>query len=120
MEPTLPDSSRPLLTLALGGDAAALRRIVATMTPVIRARVGRVLLRRGMFAAGDGPERLQDLVQDVFMELFRDDARVLRAWNPARGLSLANWVGLIAEQRAAAWFRGRSRRQRVADLPFEE
>ncbi len=44
---------------------------------------------------------LFDIVQDVFVALFENDARVLRAWEADRGLSLANFVGLVAERTCA-------------------
>ena len=38
------------------------------------------------------------MVQEVFAALFANDARVLRAWDPKRGSSVANFVGLVAER----------------------
>lgn len=102
-----PDTNKALLDAALAGDAGAIRSLVRALTPVVQARVGRALLRRRALVNGDLRERTSDLVQDVFVELLRDGGRALRAWDPARGLSLPNWVGLIAEQRAAAALRGR-------------
>jgi RNA polymerase sigma factor (sigma-70 family) len=118
-EPALPELTQDLVLSALGGDGVAIRQMVGALTPVIHARVGRTLLRRRAHLAGGGRERLDDLVQDVFVELFRDGGRALRAWDPARGLSLANWVGLIAEQRASAALRGR-KRDLAADLPLDD
>ncbi|WP_437636725.1 RNA polymerase sigma factor [Sorangium sp. So ce854] len=109
--------STSLLTSALGGDVQSTRAMIAALTPVIHARVGRALLRRCARLAQD---RKDDLVQDVFVELLRDGSRALRAWDPARGLSLASWVGLIAEQRVAAAFRGARRRLDAAALPLDD
>lgn len=41
---------------------------------------------------------MEDIVQEVFMSFFEQDARILRAWEPQRGLSLASFAGLIAER----------------------
>ncbi|WP_437652884.1 RNA polymerase sigma factor [Sorangium sp. So ce1182] len=109
--------STSLLTSALGGDAQSTRAVIAALMPVIHARVGRALLRR---CARLERDRKDDLVQDVFVELLRDGSRALRAWDPARGLSLANWVGLIADQRVAAAFRGCRRRLDDAALPLDD
>ncbi|XYH99721.1 hypothetical protein ACMHYB_08150 [Sorangium sp. So ce1128] len=109
--------STSLLTSALDGDVQSTRAVIAALMPVIHARVGRALLRRCAHLPRD---RKDDLVQDVFVELLRDGSRALRAWDPARGLSLANWVGLIADQRVAAAFRGGRRRLDAAALPLDD
>ncbi|MEZ4311760.1 MAG: hypothetical protein R3F14_27330 [Polyangiaceae bacterium] len=103
MEPT-----KAQVDSALEGDEAAVRALVATLTPVLHARVTRALLRRGGVHAGSqAREQIADMVQDVFVELFRDEGRALRAWDPERGMSLRNWVGFLAEQRVAAVRRGK-------------
>ncbi|WP_187345873.1 RNA polymerase sigma factor [Sorangium cellulosum] len=109
-----------VLTSALGGEIQSLRSVIAALTPVIHARVGRALHRRFARSAGGADDRLDDLVQDVFVELFRDGSRALRAWDPARGLSLANWVGLIADQRVAAALRRWRRHPEAAALPLDD
>lgn len=43
-------------------------------------------------------QELEDLMQEVFAALFANDGRALRAWDPARGLSLLNFVGFLAER----------------------
>ncbi|WP_437866298.1 RNA polymerase sigma factor [Sorangium sp. So ce363] len=118
----LPDANMTTSALnsALGGEIRSLRSVIAALTPVIHARVGRALHRRRARFAGGADDRMDDLVQDVFVELFRDDSRALRAWDPARGLSLANWVGLIADQRVAAAFRCRKRQLDDAALPLDD
>ncbi|WP_437968942.1 hypothetical protein WMF04_06480 [Sorangium sp. So ce260] len=116
----MPDATltTSLLTSALGGEVQSLRSVITALTPVIHARVGRALHRRCARSGAD--DRINDLVQDVFVELFRDGSRALRAWDPARGLSLANWVGLIADQQVAAAFRRCRRHPDAAALPLDE
>lgn len=95
---------------ALEGDRAAVAALVAELMPVVHARVGRSLWRRrGLSRGADMRTTLEDLAQDVFVELFRDDGSVLRAWNPERGLTLKSFVGLVAEQRVSMVFRSRRR-----------
>lgn len=94
----------------LDGDEAALRRLVADLTPVIQARVTRILLR----VAGRAPGRsvrqeIEDLTQETFLTLFADGARVLAGWQPERGLSLRNFVGLVAERQALSILRSGKR-----------
>jgi RNA polymerase sigma-70 factor (ECF subfamily) len=63
---------------------------------------------------------VHDLTQEVFVSLFADDARALRAWHPQRGLSLANFVGLIADHQVASIFRSGKRRPWCDALILEE
>ncbi|MEM1179945.1 MAG: sigma-70 family RNA polymerase sigma factor [Acidobacteriota bacterium] len=87
------------LARALDGDSELLERLIDRLTPVIQVRAARTLLRRFPTAS---PERLrdevEDLVQEVMVALFSEGARVLRNWDPDRGLSLQNYVGLVAER----------------------
>jgi RNA polymerase sigma factor (sigma-70 family) len=96
---------------ALAGDEAALSRLVQVLTPVIQSRVARgLLLRRTGAAAGrDIRQEVEDLVQEIFLLLFADDGKVLRSWQPERGLSLLNFVGLVAERQTASILRSGKR-----------
>lgn len=104
---------------ALGREPDAVRALVATLTPVIQARVARVLHRRGVLAGREARQEVRDLVQEVFVMLFADDARVLRRWDGAKGLSLSNFVGRVAEQHAHSILRSK-RRSPFTDEPVEE
>ncbi len=75
-----------------------MRQLVRALTPVIQARAARALLRGGRGQGRDARQELADLVQEILLLLFRDDGRILRAWRPERGLSLLNYVGLVAER----------------------
>lgn len=92
---------------ALAGDEPALTRLVAALTPVIQARVARgLLLRRSGPAAGRNVrQEVEDLTQEIFLVLFAEDGKVLRTWQAERGLSLINFVGLVAERRTASILR---------------
>jgi len=125
--PSLADPSPPRTSEKASGDAAlvkaalnresgALDRLGALLLPVIQGRVARVLFRRRALYNGDARARLEDLVQDTFVELFRDGGRVLRAWDPARGLDLAGFAGLLAEQRVYAFLRSRKASARLEEL----
>lgn len=92
-----------LVADALAGREAAVVRLVERLTPVIQARVARVLL-----AGGAGPgvrSRVEDLTQETFLTLFADGGRVLAGWSPERGLSLDNYAGLVARRRALSILR---------------
>lgn len=104
-------STQDELRAALAGDEAALACLVQGLTPVIQSRVARcLLLRRAGPAAGrDIRQEVEDLAQEVFLVLFADGGKVLRSWQPERGLSLPNFVGLVAERQAASILRSGKR-----------
>ncbi len=96
---------------AVTEGGAALARLVEVLTPVIQARVARcLLLRRSGLAAGrDVRQEVEDLSQEVFLTLFTESGKVLLDWQPERGLSLENFVGLVAERRSASIMRSGKR-----------
>ncbi|MBS2014261.1 MAG: sigma-70 family RNA polymerase sigma factor [Deltaproteobacteria bacterium] len=96
---------RALLDRALSGDLAATRELVRGLVPIVQARVARTLVRRRGGSGRDVRQEVEDLAQEVFVALFADDGKVLRAWDPARGLSLASFCGLVAEREAASILR---------------
>ena len=86
---------------ALAGDAEALSQLIDRLTPIIQVRVARQLLRRRPSLAGQRlRQEVEDLVQDVMLSLFADNAEVLRSWDASRGLSLDNFVGMVAERQS--------------------
>ena len=65
-------------------------------------------------------QEVEDLTQEVFLALFAEDARVLRGWSAEPGLSLANFVGLVAERQALSILRSRRRSPWSDDPGIEE
>lgn len=103
-------ADRLLVERALTRQAAATRAFVDHVTPVIQARIARALMRRRAGAAGrDVRQEVEDQTQSVMVALFDADARVLRSWDPERGLSLKNFVGLVAERHVAGVLRSARR-----------
>lgn len=96
---------------ALAGEEPALTRLVRMLTPIIQSRVARgLLLRRTGTAAGRNiRQEVEDLTQEIFLLLFADGGKVLRSWQPERGLSLLNFVGLVAERQTASILRNGKR-----------
>jgi RNA polymerase sigma-70 factor (ECF subfamily) len=93
---------------ALAGDTAATSELVTDIGHLIRSRVQRRLRRSGVLRSiGESRFDVQDLCQDVFARLFERDGRILRSWDPDRGLSLANYVGLVAERLVGGLLRTR-------------
>ena len=104
---------------ALAGDAAALGALVRRLAPVIVARVRRVV----EIVPGRTPDQVrqlgEDLLQEVFVSLVQDDWRVLRSWDPTRGLTLEGYVGLVASNLAASTLRN-GRRSAWREDPTED
>jgi RNA polymerase sigma-70 factor (ECF subfamily) len=107
-------SDELLLVRALADDRAALSELASRLAPIIRQRVARVLRRRG--GAGQPRCALDDLMQEVFVRLLTSDRRVLRAWDPARGLSVSSFVAMIAEREASSVLESQRRTPRSDGL----
>jgi RNA polymerase sigma-70 factor (ECF subfamily) len=60
-----------------------------------------------------------DLTQQMLLLLFDRGARVLSGWEPERGLSLENFVGLVVEREAFAFLRS-GRRSAWAETPTSD
>lgn len=104
---------------ALEGDREALRALLARLTPVIQARVVRaLLLRQRQGLARAVRQEVEDLTQEVFVALFDQGGRALLAWDPTRGLSLENFVGLVTQRQVASIFRS-GRRSPWTEDPTE-
>jgi len=113
------DREQERIRSALAGDAAAVHWLVAFLSPVIQARVARALLRRASGGRSTRQE-VEDMTQEVFVALFEDGGKVLRAWEPGRGLSLANFTGLVAERQVAAILRSGRRSPWTEDPTLTE
>lgn len=94
-----------LIKETLAGDRAAARVLVAELYPVVKARVAGVLWRMRRSADRNVQQEVEDMTQDVFRALFEGGARMLRAWDPARGLALPGFVGMLGERHAVAVLR---------------
>jgi len=103
---------------ALDGDPSALRALIDALMPVVQSRAARALVRYRP-AARDSRQEQADLTQEVFAALFEQQGRVLRQWDPARGLSLRNFVGLVAQRTLGGILRS-GRRTPWPDDPTEQ
>jgi RNA polymerase sigma-70 factor (ECF subfamily) len=101
--------SSELVEATLAGDRAASRRLAEELLPVVQAVVARCLIRCCIPSRANAHQEVKDLVQQVFVALFENDARALRQWEPARGRSLRSFVGLIAEREVYSVLRSRAR-----------
>ncbi len=89
-----------LLRRGLVGSPPEAGALVRYLAPVVQVRVGRALAcSAGGSRRRNLREEVEDMSQEVFTTLFADDAKVLRAWSPERGLSLRNFVGMVARRK---------------------
>jgi len=107
-----------LVQSALAGDRPALRQLVDALTPVIHVRVAQVLLRNPQTARRNIEHEVADLTQEVFLALFAEGGRALKAWDATRGLSFPNFVGLLAGRLAITVLRS-GRRNPFAQAPTD-
>lgn len=94
------DDIEPLLD----GDRLAVAAFVRVMTPIVQARVAKAM-RGFSIEASRARQELEDGVQDTFLALFSSNSKLLRGWDPERGLSFENFVGLIAYRLALSKLR---------------
>jgi DNA-directed RNA polymerase specialized sigma24 family protein len=94
---------------ALTQNPQAVRAFIVSITPLVQVRVARTLLRCRGASSVDIAQEVKDMVQEVMMALFAHDAKVLRAWQAERGLSLENFIGLVAERETLSMLRSGKR-----------
>lgn len=105
-----------LVARAIAKDPAAIRAFVGLVGPVVHGRVAKALARRrGRETKRDVNQEIDDLVQEVFLALFDDDAKTLRAWDPKRS-PLGAFVALVADHQVFSIFRSGRRRPWSDDL----
>jgi RNA polymerase sigma factor (sigma-70 family) len=90
------DEALDLIRQARSGQTAAVRILVERLMPVVQARVQRRVMR--MPGSKIGHYDRDDLVQEIWLALVKDELRVLSAYDPARGATLEGYVGMIAER----------------------
>jgi RNA polymerase sigma factor (sigma-70 family) len=72
------------------------------------------LVAAAVRAVARDPGEVEDLAQDVFLRLCKDDFRLLRSYDPARA-GLSTWITIVARSTA----RDTLRRRRPVAVPIE-
>jgi RNA polymerase sigma factor (sigma-70 family) len=103
------ETDRAFIRPALAGGEPALSSLVSRLTPIIQARATRCLLRCGRASGERARQEMKDLVQQVFLALFEGGGKILASWEPERGLSLNNFVGLVTERQVLSILRSGKR-----------
>lgn len=99
--PVVAPEDEALVKRALGGDRAAQRTLADRLIEPVQREVAIALARAAAGTGHDARQEVRDLVQDVLLLLFEQDARELRRWDPSRGRALDSFVRLIARRRIA-------------------
>lgn len=73
------------------------------LSPVVARRVAVTLWQRKQ--RRDAAQEVNDMVQEVFLSLFEADGKALRSWDPARGMSLERFVGMLAHHQVISILR---------------
>ncbi|MBN1962811.1 MAG: sigma-70 family RNA polymerase sigma factor [Deltaproteobacteria bacterium] len=104
------DISHKLLEQALSGQPNAVRSLIEYLAPVVKSRIVRTLTASAGATAGrDLQQEVLDLTQEVFAQLFINEGKILHSWDPERGLSLRNFVGMVAQRHVLSVLRSRKR-----------
>jgi RNA polymerase sigma factor (sigma-70 family) len=79
-------------------DERATNRLMTSLRPAIQSEIGYALISAATGSKRDARQEIQDLVQEVFITLLKDDAKTLRSWDPTLGRSLEGFVRLVARR----------------------
>jgi RNA polymerase sigma-70 factor (ECF subfamily) len=109
-----------LVAAALEGDRKALSLLVDRLTPVIQARAAHWLLRQRGARTRSIRQEVEDLTQEVFLSVFAQDGKILRSWEPERGLTLEKFIGLVAERQVVSILRTHKRNPWTEDPTLSE
>lgn len=113
---TVSEADIELTKRALEGDRAAQRELATRLLDGVQREVAQCLLRFAGASRRDPRQEVRDLVQDVLVSLFVNDAKELRRWDPDRGRTLDSFVRLVARRRVARVL-GQRRGNPWADAP---
>lgn len=100
-------TDRELLHRVLRRDEPAWNELVRRYRNLIFRCISKAAYRH---APGLPSADLDEIFADVLLALVRDDMRKLRLYNPARGMKLGSWIGMISINCAYDHLRGAGRR----------
>lgn len=102
-----------ILELCLNeGSEPAWRLFVRTFQPIIASSLSRVIGRYGLVNAA----LVDDLAQETFLRLCRDDAKLLRRFEARHESAIFGYIKVIATSVALDHFRARSADKRAAEV----
>lgn len=108
------ETDRDVLRLAVRGTPSAVRLLTRRLNPVMQARILRVLRKLTPGHLDDAG----DVLQAAWVALLKDGGRQLLAFDPARGISLEAYAGMIAEREVRNHIQHQSAQMRRPDDGF--
>lgn len=106
---TAVDMGPEQLQKVIARDPVALDRFMDVFGPMLQAIAGKYACRQqGSSWSAD------DLLHEVIVAIFSDDARMLRSWDADKGRTLRNYLAKFAEYRIQDRLRKRSREEPTA------
>jgi len=91
---------------AVAGNKAAIGLLVSNLTPVIQLAVAHILRRSTPpYQHNHVDLDIADYCQNVFMLLFKNNSKVLKDWDPAKGMNLKSYISLIAKRQVISSLR---------------
>lgn len=105
-----------LLHRVLRHDERAWRILVDRMRGLLLRCITNVTSRCGALV---GPDDVDDILADVYLNLLRDDMHKLRAYDPRRGCRLSTFLGMIATHAAYDHVRRAARQARFVAPPAD-
>ena len=99
----------------LARDSRAWDGFCGRYTPLVYSVVRRILRRGHSGRHNAAREDVEEIVQEVFLRLVKDDSRLLRSFDPDKG-KMSTWLSRIAENAA----RDALRKPVIATIPLEE
>ncbi|WP_168204131.1 RNA polymerase sigma factor [Aliikangiella coralliicola] len=110
-----------IVSQAISGNRHAIRRLIRLLTPVIQSSVAHILTRtRSDSSSCDIHAEVADYCQDIFMLLFKNDSKILRSWDPDKGMSLNSFISLITKRRVISALRQEKLTHRLDDKTIEQ
>jgi RNA polymerase sigma-70 factor, ECF subfamily len=103
------DELNRTMRAGLNGDAAAYRRALHQLTPILRAAV-----RSGLARYGRGPEAVEDIVQETLLAIHLKRA----TWDQSQPVE--PWARAIAKYKAIDFLRRRVERQHLDIADFAD
>jgi len=106
---------------AFSGDLDARRQLAELVLEVVYREVAATLVPLASHVGRDPRQDVDDLTQSVMVMLFEHGGRVLKTWDPARGMGLSGFVALVARRRVLRTLSGfRGNLWAVTPVPSEQ
>ena len=106
------EAEHDLLVRAQGGDPRAWDRLLELHGPYVLGLASNLMRR-----AGCGPAEADEVVQEVWLALLREDVRGLRGIDPARGMKPYLSTAVLNASRRWLRTRGRRRERDLSAVP---